>query len=361
MNTTYNTYNPDYAIHPGEYLEEVLEVREIKQRELADRMGVKEAYLSKLIHGEKPVGPDTALKLERVLGISSDIWNNMNSNFRLFEAKMKEKEILLSKTDWAKGFPLAWLKKMGFIPDTRKTENLMEHILEFFGVFSPEIWESFYHKQAVSYRKSTSFTINLKANASWLRASELIAEKIQVQSYDKALFQNNLDKIRNLTIRDPQDFEPIIKQLCSESGVALVFMPEPPKVHVYGATKWLNSNKAMIVLSLRRKSDDQFWFNFFHEAGHILLHGKKETFIDDKEMAIDKKEDEANHFAREKLIPIKEYELFRKAGVFYPANIIEYAKKMNIAPGIIVGFLQHDGLIDYKFHNRLKRRFKLSV
>jgi len=360
MNTIQNTYNPDYAIHPGAYLEEILESRELKQREIADRMGVTETYLSKLIHGEKPVGPDTALKLERVLGVSSQIWTNLNSNYRLFEAREKEKETFLKRKQWVNEFPLLWMKKFGFIPDTKDNEKIIESILEFFGISSAETWDSYYEKQAALYRKSESFIINLKANATWLRASELKAQAIETASFDEEVFKANLAKIQKLTVDEPTDFFPKMKKLCQESGVALVIIPEPPNVHVYGATKWLSQNKAMISLSLRRKSDDQFWFSFFHEAAHILFHSKKEIFIDDDYTGNKKKEDEADMFARDIILSQKEYSSFLRNGLFYKDDILAFSGKINIAPGILVGRLQHEKLLDIKFHNALKRRYDFN-
>lgn len=360
MSTVLNTYSPDYAVHPGEYLEEILETREIKQRDLAERMGIKETYLSHLLRGKKPVGPDTALKLERVLGVSSHIWNNMNAHYRLFEARMKEKEQLLQKEDWVREFPLNWLRRMGFISNTRKPEELVEAVLDFFAVSSPDTWENYYAKQAVAYRKSDKYTNNLKASAAWLRAAERCASNIETSTYNENVFKGNLKEIKKLTIQTPENFQSEMKTLCAEAGVALVFLPPPSKMPVYGATKWITPKKAMIVLSLRQKSEDQFWFSFFHEAAHILLHSKKNTFINSGEMPDSIQENEANQFAREILINPKAYNNFVSAykDSYYENNIQRFARQQGIAPGIIVGFLQHDKLMPYHFGQRLKRTFE---
>ncbi|HBE01804.1 MAG: addiction module antidote protein, HigA family [Spirochaetes bacterium GWF1_41_5] len=359
MSTLLNTYKPNYSVHPGEYLDDVLESREIKQRELADRMGITENYLSNLLHGKKPVGPDTAIKLERVLGISASIWNNLNANYKLFEAEQKEKESLSDKINWVKEFPIAWMKKLGIIPETIKNDELIKPVLDFFGVSSPEIWDSFYKKEIVSYRKSDCFTSHLKASASWLRAGIIKSGRIETLSYNSEIFKNYLDKIKDLTVKDVIEFEPEMKKLCAEAGIALVFVPEPPDVHIYGATKWLGANKAMICLSLRHKSDDQFWFSFFHEAAHVLLHDKRNTFIDDEGLDQDEKEKEANRFSRNILIADKEYNEFVRRGKFYPNDIISFSSKQRVATGVVVGFLQHDEKIPYKWHNKLKKRYEI--
>ena len=97
-------------------------------------------------------------------------------------------------------------------------------------------------------------------------------------------------------MEQPEVFVAKMKTLCEDAGVAVVLVPEITNAPVSGATRWLTSEKAMIQLSLRYKTNDQFWFTFFHEAGHILVGGKKEVFID-LNHAIGKEEREADRFA----------------------------------------------------------------
>lgn len=353
-----HTYNPDYAIHPSEYLEEVLESRDISSRELADKMAVSESFLSKLRNGNKPIGPGISLKLEHVLGISSSIWMNLSSTYRLFEARKKEEEEFARQTDWAKEFPLSWMKKHGILPDTRKTQDLIKPLLDFFEVASPEGFDKHFGQQAVSYRKSEAFTANLKASATWLHYAITKANDIEMRAYDKNRFKENLLVIRNLTAEVPERFEPEMKRLCREAGVALLFVPETPKLRVYAVTKWLTPTKAMIVLSLRRKSNDEFWFSFFHEAGHILLH-EHSTFIDDRDSK-SKKEDEANKFARDMLVDENEYLRFSSRRSFTKDDILAFSEEQNVAPGIIVGFLQHDKKVGWNRFQDLKVRFEFA-
>ena len=70
------------------------------------------------------------------------------------------------------------------------------------------------------------------------------------------------------------------------------------------------SEKAVMQLSLRYKSNDQLWFTFFHEAGHIIKHGRKEIFIEGTNPD-GEKEEEANVFARDKLIPPAAFRFFQ--------------------------------------------------
>ncbi len=148
-------------------------------------------------------------------------------------------------------------------------------------------------------------------------------------------------------------FRSRLADLCAAVGVAVVFVPELPKTGVSGATRWIG-DKAVIQLSLRYKSNDQLWFTFFHEAGHIILHGRKEIFIEGNEQS-GEKEEEANAFAADKLIP--DAALRRFLAKWDGRNLAEvetFADQVGIAPGIVVGRLQHDGVLRRSYGNHLK-------
>ena len=134
-------------------------------------------------------------------------------------------------------------------------------------------------------------------------------------------------------------------------------MPEVPGTRASGAAHWLSPAKALIQLSLRHKTDDHLWFSYFHEAGHILLHSKKQTFIT-AEHHSDTAEDEANEFAASWLIPKRfEAQLLRLRGL---DEIRTLADDLGIAPGIVVGRLQKEGVLDWSQGNRLKRKFRFA-
>jgi HTH-type transcriptional regulator/antitoxin HigA len=145
-------------------------------------------------------------------------------------------------------------------------------------------------------------------------------------------------------------------RLCASAGVAVVFTKEIPGASVSGATRWLSKDKALIQLSLKYKTDDQLWFTFFHEAGHVLLHSKKQVFIDYGYSDEDDDEREANQFARDFLIP-PAY-AGRLPHIARSREQIEgFAKSLGISPGIVVGRLQYDKLIYPAAFHDLKRKF----
>ncbi len=360
MSTVINQFKPDYVIPPGEILEETLEARGMKKAEFAERCGRSDKMVSQIISGQAPITAETAIQFERVLGVSASVWNNLEANYRLAVAQAEQQKELQQQKTWGKRFPVNKMVALGFIPKPESPTDQVEKLLDFFGVGSASAWEERCARVCVAYRKSPSYKSAPESVTAWLRKSELLAGDVDSLPYDKGRFIEALNKIRQLSCEPPDVFIPKIKHLCAQSGVVVTFVPELPKTYLSGAARWLNKDKALIMLSLRHKSDNHLWFTFFHEAGHILLHSKKEVFIDDKKFGEEGIEEQANSFSRNMLIPQKEYRKFAMAGRWSAASITAFAKDLEISPGIVVGRLQHDGLIQYSHHNKLKRRFVWS-
>lgn len=358
MNATKQyTFSPDYTVHPGEILAETLQARTISQSEFASRCELSEKHVSQIINGKASITSETALTFERVLAVRASLWMNLDSNHRLHIAREEEQTRLMSYVEWAYCFPLQALAKRGWIPSRCSKEVKIRALLEFFGVTSPGAWEKQYNRLVVAYRKSPAFTSSRESVASWLRIGELEAADINTDPFDKAKFRQVLDEILHLTQLEPVEFEPRMKQLCCEAGVALVFVPELPKTRLSGTTRWVSSEKALIIQSLRHRKDDHFWFTFFHEAAHVLLHGKRAVFIDEISMDTSDEEKEADTFAANHLIPQARYAAFANSDQPSKQNVQAFADELAIAPGILVGRLQHDNIIPFSRFNELKRTF----
>jgi addiction module HigA family antidote len=353
-----NQFIPDYAVAPGETLLETLEAIGMSQAELAERTGRPKKTINEIIKGKAAITAETALQFESVLDIPAGFWNNLERNYQETLARINERKSLQKQLEWLKKIPLKVLIKMGWIKEHSDKVQQLKAALNFFGIASPGQFEkscSF----GVSYRKSQVYKSDFCAVAAWLRIGELQAQKIVCGPFDATKFMTALKDIRALTLKTPEIFQKQIVRDCSEAGVAVVFVPELPGIRTSGATRWINTNKALIQLSLRYKCDDQLWFSFFHEAGHILLHGKKECFIEDDIQ--DAKEKEADKFAADMLIPAGEYKKFIQSGNIGKDAIRKFASEIGIASGIVVGRLQHDKEISFSHCNDLKRRYKWAA
>jgi HTH-type transcriptional regulator/antitoxin HigA len=158
----------------------------------------------------------------------------------------------------------------------------------------------------------------------------------------------------------PRAFPAALANRLAAVGVGLVLQPHFPKTYAYGATFWLGAEKAVLVLSLRGRWADVFWFSLFHEIGHLLLH-RKTTFIDDGDVPADgaELEREAERFAEETLIPSAELFAFVGKGDLRAPAVKAFAEGMGIAAGVVVGRLQHEGAVSLDSGlNRLRQRYE---
>jgi len=350
--TSTNRYLPDYVVRPGEVIEDYLETFGMTQAELAARMGVAKKTINEIIKGKSPITTGTALKLERVLGRPARFWSNLERRFQEEQNRLTEQERLESCLEWLESVPVNAMAKLGWIPTIKEKVSQLEAVLSFFGVASPHQWKAIWQEYQVAYRQTQRFDARAESVSAWLRQGEIEARNIACRPFDKKRFQEALNKIRGLTRETPDVFVPKLTELCASSGVAVVFVPELPKTGVFGATRWMGE-KAVIQLSLRYKSNDQLWFTFFHEAGHIIRHGRKEIFIESNG-SNGKKEEDADAFARDRLIPPATFRQFVKKARVTLAAVEHFAREIGIAPGIVVGRLQHEGLLPRDTGNKLK-------
>lgn len=351
----------DYAVTPGEILDEILRAKRMSKISLADRCGLTPKTISLMIAGKAPVTPETAIQFERVLGMAASVWNNLECTYRLFRAKQGDREELAKYGQWLQEFPLGEMKRRGWLAHGPSVAEKVSSLLDFFGVGSVTAWEETYGRLQVRLRKAAKYTPSKAALAAWIRKCEIEARSAETEPFSKEKLNKALREIRVLSCQDPPVFEPRMKELMASAGVALVFVGELHSTHLSGATRWLSSDKAMVSLSLRYKTDDQLWFTFFHEAAHLKLHSKKLVFIDGTENGNgDDQEQEADRFASDHLIPPGSYTRFTQKGVFTADSIRRLAGELGIAPGIIVGRLQHDKYVDFPTPlNHLKCRFEL--
>lgn len=363
-------FRPDWVSPPGETILDLIEEREWSQAELAQRLGYTTKHLNQLIKGKAALTEDAALRLERVLGSTANFWLNREAKYREHLARIEAQERHKSWISWLDKLPMDELKKAEVIPNERITAkskaDLVEPLLRFFCVASPEQWEQRYNTgMELAFRRTRATQSDIGAISSWLRLGEIEAEKIDGPNYNRAKFEKALKSIRNLTTKPPEQFEPELRRLCLEAGVAFVLVPSIPKAHVSGVARWLNAHRPLIQLSLYGKTNDRFWFTFFHEAAHILLHSedsgeKKAIYLDDlnADNQDSKEEQEANQWAREFLIPT----IYNKQLPELRSNdsVISFAQAISIHPGIVVGRLQHDGIILPSWLNGLKVSFQLT-
>jgi HTH-type transcriptional regulator/antitoxin HigA len=246
--------------------------------------------------------------------------------------------------------PLAALRKLRLITATARDPGAqLQQVFQFFGVSSIDSWQQVWAEPAAAFLQSAAFDADAGAVAAWLRLGELEAARIDCQPFDRTGLRELLPTLRSLTVLEPQRFWPELRRLCASGGVAVVVVAEVPGARASGATRWISPNKAIVQLSNRGRRNDKFWFAFFHEIGHVLLHGKREVFVENK-IGYDggriRQEAEANDFAGNLLIPL---EFLPALGRVRSArDVRELAERLEISPAIIAGRIQRDR-DDYRF------------
>jgi HTH-type transcriptional regulator/antitoxin HigA len=352
-------FQPSYSTPPGATLRETLESMGLSQSDLAERTGRPKKTINEIVQGKAAITPETALQLEQVLGIPASFWNDLERRYRASLAREAERKQLQEYLPWLSEFPVSDLVSRGWIqPDPDRIE-IVRSLLRFFGVVSPQAWRDVWEatQKATVYRQSTNRAASFGAVAAWLRKGELEGRAMKCQPFEATKFRQALKQIRQLTHLDPSEFCPKIQELCAAAGVAVVFVQELPKARIFGAARWLAPDKALIQLSLYYKTEDQLWFSLFHEAGHVLLHGRREIFVDVTGSAEDRQEEEANQFAASTLIDERAYASFVASADFSHDAVLHFSKQISLVPGIVVGRLQHDKHIAFSRLAALKRRF----
>ena len=350
-------FQPDWVSPPGDTIADLLEEKSWSQAEFAQRCGYTTKHASLLINGKASITEDTALKLERVLGCSARFWLVREAQYRETIARRQELKSLEAEANWLKQLPLADMIRFEWIRKYRSKGQQVSECLQFFGVSSVDVWKKRYAEPLAAFKASNKFNKDGAAVSAWLRQGERVASEITCQPYDKALFRQALVGLRALTNEtDPKVFMPKMTATCARAGVAVVFEPAPKGCPVSGATRWLSPDKALLMLSLRHKTNDHLWFAFFHEAGHILLHGKKMLFLETKGLD-DEHERQADEFASNLLIPSHYAKRLSDLGVTYTA-VKAFAQKIGVAPAIVVGRMQKEGYVPWTHLNKCKVHYR---
>lgn len=342
----------DVLSPPGDTLQSILDSRSLSQSELAKRMDKHKKTINEIVKGHSAITPETALELERTLGIDADFWLERDRRYQLQLAELNEAEKLINDKEWAKNFPLREMKQCGFLDFERNLISKTRSLLNFFGVSSKEGYKSYYgsiRSKYLALRISQNQNVNPHALTAWLRRGDIQADELEAADFDNKQLKKCLPDIKDVMAKQEADFFLELQQLCSDCGIRVVHTPKLPNAPVNGSTRWYR-DKPLIQLSNRYQRNDIFWFTFFHEIGHIILHGKKDVFVEGFEYTEKgiEKEKEADEFAvKWTLSKDQEKEIYLNTQLDTDQVKI-YAKKFNTHPAIIMGRFSHNAKSDYE-------------
>ena len=344
---------PDRAIHPGSFIRDELAARAMTQAELARRMDRPVQAINEIIAEKKSITGQTALELESVLGVSARTWLNLQSTYELVKAKQSKRKALDAEIDWARQFPTAEMAKRGWIAASRDPAEKVDQLLSFFELASASAYQPAAADGA--YRLTAGAQVDEYALEAWLRRGEQIAEWIDLPDYEPRRFRGALPSIRALAI-DGQPNLARIREICAAAGVAFVVVHQIPRAGVSGVVRRLRDGRPLIQLSLRYRKADIFWFTFFHEAAHVLAakHADPVIDFDIRAKRTHPDEREADEFAQKTLIDPDTWAEFIESERTSASAVRRFADEVGLHPGIVVGRMQHEGLIKRSHLNNLR-------
>ena len=350
-------YKPSRVSPPGDTLCDLLEEKGISQKLLGLRLGRSEKNLSQIVNGKAPITPDLALDLERVLGTPARFWLAREARYQEWLSRDSIPQPEEADLEWARSFNYSMMASHGWVPVTSNAREKYLHLLRFFGVVNRQAFTAWTGNLSPQYRRSETAIGKDHLIAAWLRQGEIEAGGVETRSYDEKGFAEAVEHARSLTCASPDEFVTVLQKSFAANGVVLLFVPELPGMGVSGATRWLTPTKALIQITLRFKTNDHLWFTVFHESCHILKHQKRAVYLE-TEGKKNEEELEADVFAANHLIPPTLFRRFAERGHFDKASVLEFAKDIEIAPGIVVGRLQKERLIGWDSLNSLKVTLK---
>lgn len=360
---TDTAWSPTWAVSPGEVLTEALDERGMSQAELGRRMARPLKTISEIATGKTAITPETAIQLERSLGISATTWLGLESRYREAQARERDLAELEGHVDWLRRFPVKDLVARGILNRESRGPQRAAELLSFFGVSNPAGWEQYWGQVAASYRMSERLKVSPYAVAVWLREAEHKVVDRELPEYSADRLRYLVPELRSFTRASAiAGAIGLTQDLLESAGVGLVLVEGITGAPASGAVRWIRG-RPWIILTLRHRVDDQFWFSLFHEIGHLLEGGRRREVVEelgDEDLTRDD-EVAANEFARETLLPIRDVDEWLGRTSIDRGAIQEFAADQGVAPGIVVGRLQRDGRIPRDRFNDLKRPVGTSI
>jgi len=336
------------AIHPGKMLRQLMDERGWKPEELASITGISRQMIYYILTGKSNITPETATRLAAALGNTAEEWIKWDALFKLASTDTDTSAIGLMARLYAVA-PIRDMQRRGWIKTTADPSELEQELTNFFGRNPMNEDVSL---PVAAKRTILMPTLNVAEKAWCFRARQL-GKLVPAAQFTPEMLDQTEKKLRKLAAFRKETRH--VPKVLAECGIRLVIIEPLPGVRIDGATLWLDT-EPVIAMSLRYDRIDGFWFTLMHEFSHVR-HGDAsvDTELVDgvRGVAVRLVEEEAemmaNREAANSLIAQTELNSFiGRVGPFYPRErVIQFAHRMKIHPGIVVGQLQHRNEIGY--------------
>lgn len=341
------------ATPPGVTIKEQLNDRGMSQKEFAVRMDMSEKHISKLIHGDVQLTPEAAVRLEMVLGVPAKFWNNLEAIYREKLIKAEAEKAMDADAEIAKQFPYQEMAKFGWVPKAGDLKDKIFYLRKYFEVVTLSLLGNDQITRIACRRLAVTEKSDLALMA-WAQEAKIQARDIQTAPINIKGLISAIPELRKMTMLKPKAFCPKLKKYLADYGIALVFLPHLKGSFLQGAS-FMDGNKIVLGLTARGKDADKFWFSLFHELAHIILGhvGQINGISVADEQAADK-------WSGDTLIPTDDFTRFKSEKNYSKQRVLRFAKDQGVAPGIVVGRMQSEGMIKYSMLNDLKEKYEIT-
>lgn len=351
----------NYAVAPGEYLEEWIDDQGLSQQSVADLLGCSRKQVNEIVNGRAPITSETAVRLERVVGIPAGSWLRYEAAYRADLARIADYENLAAHADEIDPNAVAYLRSLGATKATKRTPGVL--VSDFLTFHRCGTWEAYVHLHesasrgdyALAALKESGAQVNPTVLTTWLRAAELAEpfEKGRRYVYDSDRLRDALPHIRSRAATPDSAMLQDIAKMLGDVGVVFMVVEPPKKFPLHGMTRWIDKRVPVIQQTGRWGKDGFVIWALFHEIGHVLNDPRGEMHLEyrTEKMRNSAAEKAANTFAMN--ILFGEAGIAPFEGLQRDDEIATTAKRLGIAPGVAVHQMHRRRLLDYKFGNQL--------
>ena len=350
----------DLIIHPGETIADVLEERGITQAELAASTGVTPAYVSNVISGKKDISAKFAFALEYALGVPKSFWLNLQSHYDAELLELNEEQTITEEERVARielKEVVKYLRKKGRIPLKESVEVSILSLRKALQISNISNLKELIPQG--EFRMAANATVQPYVLGAWIRLCQIAGEKHSVDGvFEQEKISELVAELKSVMVNPDADIQKELKKIMESCGIDFCIVQNFRGAPVQGYISRKQDGTYQMCLTLRGAYADIFWFSLFHELGHIVNGDISKTmkFVDDG--SDEKKEKAADLFASNQLISADEYKAFLAKKDFSIEAIKRFAKTQNVMPYIVIGRLQKERYLDYKYFSDYKLRYK---
>jgi HTH-type transcriptional regulator / antitoxin HigA len=324
-----------------------MEQQGLHQKDLIPFIG-SQPKVSAVLNRKRPLSKDMIRRLHLGLGIP-------------YEVLMQEPEKTYEEQRYRwEDFPFNEMVHQNYFPDytdVRRAKQFAEELLgTLFSVFDKR-------PQSQVFCRSSYEDIDHNALLAYqARVLTMVSDEMLPPFEPSALDDEFFDELLRFSTYEPGI--QLVPEHLNKKGIHFCVLKHLSHTRLDGACFLANDEKPVIAMTLRHDRLDNFWFTLFHELGHVKLHlreNPQEAFFDDTESGTATSsnpcEEEADHFARDMMIPIGFWEnkIVPYLSSFEEEEVTACAQELDINPAIIAGRLRFEQN-NYTIYNNLVGR-----